>query len=100
MKKLLEKALLISDSAEIYQREIMSTSLSVLMGEMQGIESEKKTEISLRIVKNGKMGAAVSTSLEDETIIERALISLENQSNEAEEFLNLPYESVDRKSVV
>ena len=58
MKKLLEKALLISDSAEIYQREIMSTSLSVLMGEMQGIESEKKTEISLRIVKNGKMGAA------------------------------------------
>lgn len=95
MKKLLEKALLISDSAEIYQREIMSTSLSVLMGEMQGIESEKKTEISLRIVKNGKMGAAVSTSLEDETIIERALISLENQSNEAEEFLNLPYESVN-----
>ena len=94
MKTLLEKALKVADGAEIYKREVSSTSVSVLLGDMQGIEAEKKTEISLRIVKNGKMGMAVSTSLEDESIIERALISLENQSNEAEEFPNEAYDDV------
>lgn len=90
MKQLLERALKISDSAEVYYREIFSTSVSIKMGKMKNIESEKKTEISLRIVKDGNMGTSVATSLDDETLIERALISLQNQKSEPNEFPNEP----------
>lgn len=86
MKTLLEKILKVCDHAEVYSRVVFSTSVSVQAGEMQGIESEKKTEIAIRIVKGDKMGAAVATSLEDESIIERAIVSLENQKSEAIEF--------------
>jgi PmbA protein len=82
MKALLNKALQVCDSAEVYCREIFSTSASIRLGTMQNIESEKKTEISLRVVKDGNMGSAVATSLEDETILERALISLAHQKSE------------------
>ena len=94
MKTLLEKALKHCDSAEVYYREVFGTNLSILMDEMQGIESEKKTEISLRVVKNNKMGAAIATSLDDETIIERALISLEHQASDVEPFTNEAYPEV------
>ena len=94
MKTLLEKILKVCDHAEVYSRVVFSTSVSVRAGEMQGIESEKKTEIAIRIVKDDKMGAAVATSLDDESIIERALISLENQKSEAVEFPNESVENV------
>lgn len=94
MKNLLENALEICDSAEVYLRKVSSTSVSMLMDEIQGIESEKKTEVSLRIVKDGKMGAAIATSLDDETIIERALISLNHQGSEATAFENISFEKV------
>jgi len=94
MKTLLEKALKVCDSAEVYYREVFSTNLSILTGEMQGIESEKKTEISLRIVKNNQMGAAIATSLDDDSIITRALISLENQTSEADLFTCEAYPEV------
>lgn len=94
MKTLLEKILKVCDHAEVYSRIVFSTSVSVQAGEMQGIESEKKTEIAIRIVKGDKMGAAVATSLDDETIVDRALISLENQKSEAVEFPNESVENV------
>ena len=82
MKTLLEKALKVSDSAEIYERKVESTSISILLGEVQGIESEKKTEISLRIVKDGKLGAAIATNRNDDTLVSRALISLTHHQRE------------------
>jgi PmbA protein len=94
MKTLLEKILKVCDHAEVYSRIMFSTSVSVQAGEMQGIESEKKTEVAIRIVKGDKMGAAVATNLDDESIIERALISLENQKSEAVEFPNESVENV------
>lgn len=88
MKALLEKALKVCDSAEVYYREVFTTDMSVVAAKMQAIESNKKSEVSLRIVKDGNMGCAVSTQLDDETLIERALISVENQKSEAIVFPN------------
>ncbi len=65
MKSLLEKALKVCDSAEVYCREVYNTSLSIAAGNMQAIESNKKTEVSLRIVKDGNLGSAVSNQLDD-----------------------------------
>ena len=98
MRKLLENALKVCDSAEVYMRKVSSTSVSMLMGELQGIEGEKKTEVSLRIVKDGKMGAAIATSVDDETIIERALISLAHQGSEACAFENMNFNPVQSES--
>lgn len=94
MKTLLDKALLVCDAAEVYQRDISSTQVTIRFGKMQGVKSEKKTEIAIRIVKDGNMGTAVGTSLEDETLLERALISLENQKSEATAFPNDDFEVV------
>lgn len=88
MRTLLDKALKVCDSAEVYFRDVYSTSMSVVAGKMQAIESNKRSEVSLRIVKDNKMGSAVSTSLDDDTLIERALMSLENQESEANPFPN------------
>ncbi|WP_353892417.1 TldD/PmbA family protein [Proteinivorax hydrogeniformans] len=88
MEKLLNKALEVAEQAEIYVREVSSTSVSIKLNKLKGIESEKKTEVSLRIVKDGNMGSAVSTSIEDDTLIERALIALENQKSKAITFPN------------
>lgn len=98
MKTLIDKALKICDQAEVNYRDVYSTTVSILLGDMQDIESEKKTEVALRIVRDGKMGTAISTSLEDETIIERAVISLENQTSEASTFPNVPYTKVESSS--
>lgn len=100
MKTLLEKALKVSDSAEIYERMVQSTSISILLGEVQGIESEKKTEISLRIVKDGKLGAAIATDRNDDTLVSRALISLTHQKSEAEPFPNTPISEVESYSEI
>ncbi len=89
MKTLLHKALKVADSAEVYVREVKSTSVDMLKGEIQEVASEIKTEVSLRIVKDGNMGTAVATDVLDETLIDRAVISLENQKSEAVPFPNL-----------
>lgn len=94
MKTLLENALKICESAEVYNREVLSTTISIKQGKIKEIKSEKKNEISLRIVKDGNLGTAVSTSLEDESILERAVISLENQKSEPVVFPNEPMSEV------
>ncbi len=94
MKSILENALKVSDSAEVYYREGFSTTVSIERGKIKEILSNKKNEVSLRIVKNGNMGTAVATSIEDETLIERALISLKHQNSQPIEFPNEPMSEV------
>jgi PmbA protein len=94
MKELLREALKVADDAQIYQRIISSTSIALKNGDLKSIDSEKKTEISLVLQKDGWMGNAVSTSLEDKTLIERALLSLQNQKSEAVPFANRPYDAI------
>ena len=95
----MEKALKVADACDVYMREVESTSVSLSKGIVKQIQSEKKQEIALRLVKDGYIGTAVTTDLEDETLIERALISLENQGSEASEFPNNMIKTVHGASV-
>lgn len=94
MRALLEKALAVCDHAEVYVRDVYSTTVAVRLGKMQGVNANKKQEVALRMVKEGNMGFAVGSSLEDETVIERALISLKHQKSEAVPFSNAPIAEV------
>lgn len=98
MKSILEKALKVSDSAEVYYREGLSTTVSIERGKIKEILSNKKNEVSLRIVKDGNMGTAVGTSLEDETLLDRALLSLKHQKSEPVAFPNEPMSEVYSES--
>lgn len=99
MKTLLNEALKVADACDVYVREIESTSIAMTKGVLKQIQSEKKTEIALRIVKNGLIGTAVSTDLKDSTLIDRAIISLENQGSEAGEFSTGEFKSVNAYSL-
>lgn len=90
MRQLLNKALSAADSGEVYKRDVNSITVDVKLGKLKDIKSEKKREVSLRLTKNGLMGSSVSTSLEDDTLVDRALIALENQKSDAVEFPNEP----------
>ncbi len=90
MRELLNKALAAGDGAEVYKRDIHSTSVSVKLGKLKDISGEKKREVSLRLTRDGLMGTSVSTSLEDDTLVDRALIALENQKSDAVEFPSEP----------
>ena len=90
MRQLLNKALTVADGGEVYKRDVHSTSVDVKLGKLKGINAEKKREVSLRLTKNGLMGASVSTSLEDDTLVDRALAALENQKSDAVKFPSEP----------
>ncbi len=90
MRQLLNKALAAADGGEVYKRDVHSTSVDIKLGKLKGINADKKREVALRLTKNGLMGAAVSTSLEDDTLVDRALIALENQKSHAITFPNVP----------
>lgn len=95
MKSILEKALMVAESAELYVREVTSTSVSMKLGQIKEVAGEKKLEVALRLVRGGNMGAAVSTQLDDASLIERALISLEHQKAAAANFEARPLEAFD-----
>ncbi|MBM7562134.1 TldD/PmbA family protein [Fusibacter tunisiensis] len=94
MKTLLNKALEVCDAVEIYRRTVSNVSVDMKFSEIQSVDSSLKTEIALRLIKGNQMGTAVATSLEDETLIERALTSLKHQNSEAVTFLNEPITEV------
>ena len=86
MEKLFEKVILSSDGGELFKKEEEVSSIGLRQGEVQEISGKKTFDIALRLVKDGNMGSAVSTSLEDATIIDRALISCRYQKQEAISF--------------
>lgn len=90
MHKVIEEALKVAQSAELYIRELTTTSVSMRLGEIKEVAGDKKYEIALRLVKEGRMGTSVSTHVDDESLIERALISLENQNTPSTEFVKHP----------
>ena len=82
MRQLLNKALTVAHGGEVYKRDVHSISIDIKLGKLKGINAEKKREVSLRLTKDGRMGSAVSTSLEDDTLVDRALVALENQKSD------------------
>ncbi|KAB3532829.1 TldD/PmbA family protein [Alkaliphilus serpentinus] len=89
-KKVLEKC----DGAELYKKDEYKTQLTILNGSIQSVKGHKTLGISLRINKDGRSGSAVATSLEDESIIDRAILSSKYQKEETLTFKNLPVEEV------
>lgn len=98
MKLILDKALEIAESAEVYYREGSSTTVAIERGKVKEILANKKNEVSLRIVKDGNMGTAVASSLADESLIDRAQISLKHQKSEPVDFANEPMSEVYSES--
>lgn len=86
MRNLLDKALNKCESAELFKKEEYEISLGIVQRKVQGVRGKNTTEIALRLIKDNNMGSAVSTSTNDESIIDRALISNKYQKCEAIEF--------------
>lgn len=81
MKELLDQALLKSDACELYKKEEETLDMMMVQGEVCKINGKRTGEIALRLIKDNKMGSAVSTDAKDKTIIERALISCQHQKD-------------------
>lgn len=89
MKKLFEKVVGKCDGAELYKKEEYITDIAILNGDIHSVNGNKTVGISLRINKDGRNGSAVATSLDDETIIDRAILSSKYQNEETITFKNL-----------
>jgi PmbA protein len=98
MNTLLNEALKVADACDVYVREVESTSVSMSKGVLKQIQTEKKTEVALRLVKDGLIGSAVATDIQDDSLIQRALISLENQGSQAGEFPSVKFKAVKASS--
>ena len=91
MENLFDKVIKCSDGGDLFKKEEQTSSVAMLQGKVQKIQGKKTVDMALRIVKDNNMGSAVSTSVEDSTIIERALISCKYQKQEPVQFAdNIP----------
>lgn len=86
------------DAVEIYARKIESSNVLLKAGTIKQVNTEDKLEIAMRIVSDDNLGAAVSTSFDDETLIERAVLSLKHQKSEPTPFPNEVETAVDSVS--
>lgn len=89
MKKLFDKVMERCDEAELYKKEEYITDLTISNGKIRSVNGNKKVGISLRLNKDGRNGSAVATSLDDDTIIDRAILSSKYQKEETLKYKNL-----------
>ena len=82
MEKLFDKVLNCSDGGDLFKKEEQTSSVSMLQGKVHKIQGKKTVDMALRMVSDNNMGSAVSTSVEDGTIIDRAIISCKYQKQE------------------
>ena len=77
MEKLLEMAGRAADQAEVYYRDSVSDSAVFQDAKLHDIETNLLSGVSLRIIKDGKLGFAYSRNLKDrQGLIDNALNSL------------------------
>jgi PmbA protein len=77
VEKLLEMAKKISDQAEVYSRESTHNSVSYQDAKLHDLDSVFQSGISLRIIKDGKLGFAYTRNLIDrQELLDNALTSL------------------------
>lgn len=76
------------DAVEIYSRRNESSKVLLKSGTINQVNTENKMEIAIRVVSDGNLGAAVSTSFDDDTLVERAVLSLKHQKSEPMPFPN------------
>ncbi len=77
MEKLLEMAKKVSDKAEVYSVESTNNTVSFENARLQNIDSKFQSGLSLRIIKDGKLGFAYTRNLINrEELVQNALDSL------------------------
>lgn len=86
MKKLFNYIVSKVDDAELYKREESIVSINIKKGKVQAVDGKDVLGLALRINKDGKTGSAVSTSIEDLSIVDRAIISSEYQGDKTTVF--------------
>jgi PmbA protein len=78
MEKLLQMAKQFSDQAEVYSRESTYNSVSFQDSKLHDLDSVFQSGVSLRIIKDGKLGFAYTRNLIDrQELLDNALTSLE-----------------------
>ncbi len=88
MGKLFDQAIKSFDEAELYTKTEKRISIRLSGHQPKGGDGSNITEYALRAVKNNNMGTAVATSESDLSIIQRANISIENQTTTPVNFSN------------
>ncbi|QNO16043.1 TldD/PmbA family protein [Alkalicella caledoniensis] len=88
MGKIFELASKNFQEAELYIKSEKKLSIRLSGDQPKGGDGSRITEYALRAVKNNNMGTAVTTSEEDISIVERAEISLANQTTVPVKFSN------------
>lgn len=63
------------EDAELYMKADDILSVEVKQGEIKAVDGKNVLGLSLRINKDGRSGTAVSSSLEDKSILDRAILS-------------------------
>ena len=82
------------DDAELYIKRDDIVSIDIKQGVVKAVDGKNVVGLSLRMNKDGKAGSAVSTSLEDKSIVERAIISSKYQTGDLFNFKNILSEPV------
>lgn len=80
MEKILEMAMKVCDKAEVYSYEPKNISVSFENAKLHDIESKFQAGVSLRIIKDGKLGFAYTRNLINrDELLKNALDSLEGK---------------------
>lgn len=82
------------DSCEVYKKSEQITSISIKHNEVKAIDEKNMMGISLRMNLDGRSGSAVSSSTDDLTIVDRAIISSKYQGEKVLDFKNMESEEV------
>jgi PmbA protein len=65
MEKLLELAVKSADAAEVYATDSVSDGVEFANGKFKNIESGMQSGVSLRLLKDGRLGSAYTRNLID-----------------------------------
>jgi len=77
MEKLLKMAERVADEAEVFYHEYDASSISIRDEDLREVESTIQIGYAIRLIKNGRLGAAYTKNLLDrEQVIKNALASL------------------------
>lgn len=88
MRDLFDKVQKLAEGGDLYKKEEQSFEVDLLQGVVHKINGKKTVDVALRIVKDNNMGSAVATSIEDNSIIDRALTSCKYQKQTPVAFRN------------
>lgn len=86
MKQLFNYIISKVDDAELFVKSEEIVSIAIKQGKVQAVDGKDVLGVALRMNKDGKTGSAVSTSLEDLSIVDRAIISSEYQGDKTTTF--------------